>query len=216
VKRGGVCSAHRKRSVVVVILKIRISVGGEIFCPCLGSHFPRGNIYRGRTISQQSAASLPMFRQNQVPSLVYDESKDGFCPRQWRFHVNRDENKCLFLLPIGQDGDGNYYSNMVHVHRSRYEKENSFLYASTSKLINKRNAVRTTKGWGGTGKMVGIGEHTDRNGNHCNFVIKPEMRNQWKNEAEKITLNECGNIFKKHFGDKPVRFKEMIQQQRFL
>lgn len=81
------------------------------------------------------------------------------------------------------------------------------------KFINEHNAVRTTKGWGGTGKMVGIGKHTDRNGNHCNFVIKPETRNEWKNKAEMITLNECGNIFKKHFGDKPVRFKEMIQQQ---
>jgi hypothetical protein len=215
-KGGGMCSAHRKRSAVVEILKIRISIGGEIFCPHLGSHFLRGNIHQERIISQQSVASLPTFRRKQVPTLVYDESKDGFCPRQWCFHVNRDEDKDLFLLPIDQDGNGNHHSNMVHVHRSRYEKENLFLYAKMSKFIKERNAVRTTKGWGGTGKMVGIGEHIDRNGNHCNFVIKPELRNQWINEAEKVTLEKCGSIFKKHFGDKPVGFKEMIQQQRYL
>jgi hypothetical protein len=64
--------------------------------------------------------------------------------------------------------------------------------------------------------MVGIGEHTDRFGNHCNFVIKPELRNSWTNEAEKLILKECGHIFEKHFGDKPVGFKEMIQQQKYL
>ena len=85
---------------------------------------------------------------------------------------------------------------MVHVHRSKYKKENLFLYAKTSKFIKGRNAVRTTKGWGGTGKMVGIGEHIDRNGNHCNFVIKPELRNQWSHEAEKVTLEKCGRISK--------------------
>ncbi len=58
--------------------------------------------------------------------------------------------------------------------------------------------------------MVGIGEYIDRNGNHCNFVIKPVLRNQWSNKAEKVTLEKCGSIFKKHFGDKPIEFKEMI------
>jgi len=43
-------------------------------------------------------------------------------------------------------------------------------------LINERNAVRRTKGWDGKGKMVGIGEHIDRNRDHCNFVIKLELR----------------------------------------
>ena len=89
-----------------------------------------------------------MFRQNQVPSLAYDESKNGFCPREWRFHVNRNEDQSLFLQPLDQDGDGDDYSNMVHVHRSRNEEENKFLYRSTSKFINEHNAVRTRKGLG--------------------------------------------------------------------
>ena len=105
---------------------------------------------------------------------------------------------------------------MVHVHRSRNKEENSFLYNATSKLIDERNGVRRTKGWNGDGKMVGIGEHLDRKGNHCNFVINPKLRNQWSNEAETTMMNKCGSIFKKHFGDKPVGFKEMIQQQRYL
>jgi len=62
---------------VVEILKMRISVGGEIFCPHLGSHFPRGNIHQERIISQQSAASIKTFGRKQVPTLVYDESKDN-------------------------------------------------------------------------------------------------------------------------------------------
>jgi hypothetical protein len=57
------------------------------------------------------------------------------------FHVNWDEDRDLFLLPIDQDGNGNHHSNMVHVHRSRYEKENLFLYAKTSKFIKERNTV---------------------------------------------------------------------------
>jgi len=59
VKGGGMCSAHRKCSAVVEILKIRMSIGGEIICPHIGSHFPRGNIHQERIISHQSAASLP-------------------------------------------------------------------------------------------------------------------------------------------------------------
>ena len=105
---------------------------------------------------------------------------------------------------------------MVHVHRSGDEKENLFLYEKTSKFIKERNAIRKMKGWGGTGEIFGIGEHIDRNGNHCNFVIKPQLRNQWSNEDEKLSLEKCGSIFKKHFGDKPVGFEEMIQQQRYL
>jgi len=187
-----------------------------IVCPNLGIHFPRGNNHKGSHITQESAASLPMSGRNQVPSLVYDESKNGFCPREWRFHVNQNEDQSLFLQPLDQDGDGDDYSNMVHVHRSRNEEENFFLYRSTSNFINERNAVRTTKGWDGKGKMVGIGEHIDRKGVHCIFVIKPELRNQWSNEAEKITLQKCGNIFKKHFENKPVGFKELLLKQKFL
>lgn len=195
--------------------KIRISVGGEIFCPHLGEDFLRGNIHHGRYISQESAASLPVFRRKQVPTLVYDASKDGFEPSQWRFHVNKNEGKRLFLEALDQDGDG--YSNMVHVHRSRNEEENQFLYASTSKFIRERNAVRTTKGWGGIyGKMVGIGSRVDRKGVFCDFVIKPEFRKQWSREAEKVTLQRCGDIFKRHFSDKPVGFNEMIEKQKFL
>ena len=33
-----------------------------------------------------------------------------------------------------QDGNGNHHSNMVHVHRSRHKKENTFLYYATLKL----------------------------------------------------------------------------------
>jgi hypothetical protein len=76
-----------------------------------------------------------MFRRKQVPSLVYDESKDGFCPRQWRFHINRDEDKYLFLLPDELDGDGNHFLNMVHVHQSGYENENLFLYSKRQNLL---------------------------------------------------------------------------------
>jgi hypothetical protein len=102
------------------------------------------------------------------------------------------------------------------VHRSRNKKENSFLYNETLKMIDERNGVRRTKGWNGVGKMVGVGEHLDRKGDHCDFVIKPKLRKKWSNEAEKTILNKCGCIFKKYFGKKTVGFKEMLQQQREL
>ena len=212
-KNNSTCSSSEKCDIPRT--KIRITIGGEIFCPHLGADYPRGNIHQGMYISQESAASLPVFRRNQVPSLVYDASNDGFRPRQWRFCINKHEDGRLFLDPLNQDGDG--HSNMVHVHRSRTEEENLFLYTSTSKFIRERNAVRTTKGWSGTtGKMVGIGPHVDRKGVLCDFVIKQEFRNQWSHETEKITLQKCGDIFKKHFSDKPVGFNEMIEKQKFL
>lgn len=43
--------------------------------------------------------------------------------------------------------------------------------------------------------MVGTGEHIDMKGVHCNFVIKPELGNQWSNEAEKVTLQKCGDMW---------------------
>ena len=129
-----------------------------------------------------------------------------------RIHTFSSHVRRLFLSPLNQSDDGNNYLNGVHVHRSRNKEENAFLYDATSKLIDARNGVRRTKGWNGDGKMVGIGEHLDRKGNHCNFVINPKLRNQWSNEAEKTMMNKCGIIFKKHFGNKPVGFKEMIQQ----
>jgi hypothetical protein len=60
--------------------------------------------------------------------------------------------------------------------------------------------VRRTKGWNGDGKMVGIGKHLDRKGNHCDFVINQKLRNQWSNEAEKTMMNTCGIISKKKIG----------------
>ena len=63
-------------------------------------------------------------------------------------------------------------------------------------MIEERNGVRRTKGWNGVGKMVGVGEHLDRKGDHCKFVIKPKLRKKWSNEAEKTILNKCGSVFK--------------------
>ena len=111
-----------------------------IVCPNLGIHFPRGNNHKGSHITQESAASLPMSGRNQVPSLVYDESKNGFCPREWRFHVNQNEDQSLFLQPLDQDGDGDDYSNMVHVHRSRNEEDNFFFI--DQHLILSMNAMQ--------------------------------------------------------------------------
>ena len=177
--------------------KLQVYVGGMIVCPNLGIHFPRGDNHKGRIITQEKAASLPFFRRNQVPSLLYDANMNGFHPKNWRFHVSREKDQCLFLLPLDEDGDN--CSNMVHVHRSRNQDENLFLYSSTSKFIDECNAVRRTNGWKGKGKMVEIGDHIDMKGNHCNFVIRPEFRNQWSCKAEKITLLKCGEIFQRHF-----------------
>jgi hypothetical protein len=137
-KVDGVCSAHMKPSAVVEILKLRITVGGETFCPHLGSHFPHGNIHQGRIISQTKCCILPMFRRKQVPSLAYYEFKDGFRPLQWHFHINKDEDKSLFLFPDKQDcTNGKHFSNMVNVHRPKNENENLFLLTQKRQISSK-------------------------------------------------------------------------------
>lgn len=102
----------------------------------------------------------------------------------------------------------------MHVHRSKNEDDNNFLYHTTSKLIEERNPVRTTNGWNGVGIMVGIGEHLNRNGQHTDFVLKPKYRTMWSNEEEKMTMSKCGGIFEAQFKDKSVGYKEMIDHQK--
>ena len=95
-----------------------------MLCPHLGRNYPRGNKYKGKFISQEHAASLDKFPRNQVPSLLYDQSDKGFDPTKWRFHINTTQDARLFLQPL--HGDGDAYSNLVHVHRSKNEDDNNF------------------------------------------------------------------------------------------
>ena len=185
-----------------------------VLCPHLGCNYPRGNKYKGKFISQEDAAFLDKFPRNQVPSLLYDQSDKGFDPTKWRFHINTTQDARLFLQPL--HGDGDAYSNLVHVHRSKNEDDNNFLYHTTSKLIEERNPVRTTNGWNGVGIMVGIGEHLNRNGHHTDFVLRPKFRTMWSNEEEKMTMSKCGGIFEAQFKDKSVGYKEMIEHQKRL
>ena len=188
------------------------SNSNTMLCPHLGRNYPRGNKYKGKFISQEHAASLDKFPRNQVPSLLYDQSDKGFDPTKWRFHINTTQDARLFLQP--SHGYGNAYSNLVHVHRSKNEDDNNFLYHTTSKLIEERNPVRTTNGWNGVGIMVGIGEHLNRNGQHTDFVLKPKFRTMWTIEEEKMTMSKCGRIFEAQFKDKSVGYKEMIDHQK--
>jgi hypothetical protein len=183
-------------------------------CPHLGRNYPRGNKYKGKFISQEHAASLHKFRRKQVPSLLYDQSDKGFDPTKWRFHINTTQDARLFLQPL--HGDGDAYSNLVHVHRSNNKIENNLLHNTISKLIEERNPVRTTNGWNGVGIMVGIGEHINRNGQHTDFVLRPKFRTMWSNEEEKMTMSKCGGIFEAQFKDKSVGYKEMIEHQKRL
>jgi len=185
-----------------------------MLCPHLGRNYPRGNKYKGKFISQEHAASLDKFPRNQVPSLLYDQSDKGFDPTKWRFHINTTQDARLFLQPL--HGDGDAYSNLVHVHRSKNEDDNNFLHHTTSKLIEERNPVRTTNGWNGVGIMVGIGEHLNRNGQHTDFVLKPKYRTMWSNEEEKMMMSKCGRIFEAQFNNKSVGYKEMIEHQKHL
>jgi len=212
-KRGRPTKTVRVR-VQLPANNIWVYVDGNVLCPHLMSQYPRGNIYNGKYITPKQATSLQTFGRDQVPSLLYDGSEKGFTPNEWHFHVGKNEDIRLSLLD--QDGGGDDYRNLVHVHRSTDIDELNFLCNVTSKLIHERHAVRRTKGWDSRGKMVGIGEHIDRNGVHCDFVIKPEFRNQWSSEVEKTMMKKSGFIFKKHFGGKSVGFEEMIQHQKYL
>jgi len=196
------------------MLSGHFSNSNTMLCPHLGCNYPRGNKYKGKFISQEHAASLDKFPRNQVPSLLYDQSDKGFDPTKWRFHINTTQDARLFLQPL--HGDGDAYSNLVHVHRSNNKIENNFLHNTISKLIEERNPVRTTNGWNGVGIMVGIGEHLNRNGHHTDFVLRPKFRTMWSNEEEKMTMSKCGGIFEAQFKDKSVGYKEMIEHQKRL
>ena len=79
------------------------------------------------------------------------------------------------------------------------------------------SSVRDGKEWKGIGKMIGIGKHIDQMvGQHCNFVMTKKHRNLWSNIKESMTLQKCGEIFKKQFGDKEVGFNEMLEEQKRL
>ena len=80
--------------------KLQVYVGGMIVCPNLGIHFPRGDNHKGRIITQEKAASLPFFRRNQVPSLLYDANMNGFHPKNWRFHVSREKINVYFYYHL--------------------------------------------------------------------------------------------------------------------
>ena len=190
-------------------------LNGMTLCPHDGCNYSRGNIYLSRSITQGTAASLNVFRRNQVPSLLYDQSEIGFDPTKWRFCIRSTESARLFLQPFNGD-HGDAFSNLVHVHRSNNDDENNFLYTTTSKLIGERNPLRNTNGWNGVGIMVGIGEHIDRNGQHTDFVLKPKFRTRWSNEEEKVTMNKCGGIFEAQFKDKCVGYHEMIEHQKYI
>jgi len=187
---------------------------GVTVCPHLGKKYHYGNKYKGKFISHEKAALLKKFLRNQVPSLLYDQSVKGFDPTKWSVCIHSTENARLYLVPY--HGYGNAYSNLVHVHRSKNEDENDFLYHTTSNLINERNPVRITDGWNGVGIMVGIGEHLSRDGQHTDFVVRPKFRTIWNNAEEKRTMSECGDIFEAQFKNKFVGYKEMIGHQKLL
>jgi hypothetical protein len=187
---------------------------GVTVCPHLGDNYHKGNKNEGKFITQENAALLKGFPRNQVPSLLYDQSVKGFDPTTWSVCIHSTENARLYLQP--SHGYGNAYSNLVHVHRSKNEDDNNFLYHTTSKLIEERNPVRTTNGWNGVGIMVGIGEHLNRFGQHTDFVLRPKFRTMWSNEEEKMTMSKCGGIFEAQFKDKSVGYKEMIEHQKHL
>ena len=203
--------------IKLYISQFHKSYHGEIYsvtvCPHLGDNYRRGNKYKGKFITKENAALLKKgFQRNQIPSLLYDQSVKGFDPTTWSVCIHSTENARLYLQP--SHGHGNAYSNLVHVHRSKNEDENNFLYHTTSKLIEERNPVRTTNGWNGVGIMVGIGEHLNRNGHHTDFVLRPKFRTMWSNEEEKMTMRKCGGIFEAQFKDKSVGYKEMIEHQK--
>ena len=110
-----------KKRAKVPVLNIGSLLIGQIACPHLDSHFPRGIICKGIYITPKHAASLQTFGLNQVPSLVYDDSEKGFSPREWHFRVIQNEDEDVHLLLLDQYGGGNGQRNIMYIHRSREE-----------------------------------------------------------------------------------------------
>ena len=195
-------------------VKLKVMVDGEIICPHLGEDYPRGNMYRKKEVTQYKAARLQRTGQlgGRVVSLLYDEGHVGFCPKNWRFFVGRSDEGRWLLLP--SDGDKEGQPHPLYVHRSKNVEENSSLYEVTKTLINNHPQVRNGEGWDGVGSMIGVGEHLDMHGKHCNFVLKDEKRHMWTDTNENLIMMDCGQIFEKHFGGKDVGYHDMIAKQK--
>ncbi len=51
-------------------------------------------------------------------------------------YIQQDKDVCLFLQSLHGDGDGDEYSNMMHMHCPRNEDENYLLYNIVNVTIN--------------------------------------------------------------------------------
>ena len=195
-------------------VKLKVIVNGEIICPHLGEDYPRGNMHRKKEVTQKKAATLRRTGQlgGRVVSLLYDEGHVGFCPKNWRFFIGQSDEGRWLLLP--SDGDKKGQPHPLYVHRSKNSEENSYLHEVTKTLNENHPQVRGGKGWGGVGSMIGIGEHLDVQGHHCNFVLKDDKRHMWTDTDENLIMIDCGRIFKEHFGGKDVGYDDMIAKQK--
>jgi hypothetical protein len=194
--------------------RCRVFVNGELVCPH-NKKYPLGNYSHGKAISYDSTpVKKTRGSCGQTTSILYNDSKIGFNPREWRFFIAKNTSTRLMLLPPVIKGKQEGY--ILSVHRSDNEVENGYLFQVASEFIENRPPQRIGKSWDGVGKMVGIGEHLTPTDGHCNFVEYKPCRNHWSTSKEKLTLYECGKIFTKHFLGKNVGYEEMLVKQRDL
>ena len=173
-------------------------VDGVWICPYVVD-YPRGNSYKGETISHEKAieieATTKRGKRGQITSLLYDEKKEGFYPRQWMTHVGKDSDIRIKLMPSDDSKTDGREGHLLSVHRSHNIEQNKYLFNATSGLVDTHPRVRDGKQWDGVGGMIGVGQHINYGGELTDFVIKPEERTQSiiDREKENIRLSVQNN-----------------------
>lgn len=97
------------------------------------------------------------------------------------------------------DGRGGHLLS-VHISHTTLKRINTY---SMQRFIDTHPKVRNGKQWDGVGGMIGISEHINYYyfGEHTDFALKPEHRNQLNVNQEEENLLICGKIFENHFKD---------------
>lgn len=150
--------------------------------------------------------------RGQVKGLIYDEAFAGFEPATWPVVVEEETlQQRLRLEPAHPP----LAFHDVDVQRSAQRRSvDRELLGITIDLVDKHAAVRPS---GGTvGKMVGIGEHLDYQGNCEKFVVKGEKQDRKVRQKVQSALVVAGAEFSARFAGRDVGYEEMLTHQESL
>lgn len=185
--------------------------------------YPRGNVHKGKPISQQKAANLKL-HQGRVPGLLYDKRFPGFDPINqpdvWPYVIrNNEKERKLFLQTTMNDDDKDGSigvtspaGHLLHLHRDTKAKGLKSIFDTCEFIMENHGDVRKGNKWGGMGSMCPAGEHL-----HLGKLEKCAIKDDKSKEKRRLMqgyLANAGIMFKEQFANRGVGFNEMLEKQR--